>query len=77
MEVVKKRTFQEGVLVDIRMKEAGSSKLIIAILDLIIKEHRFSIGPSHSGGGAYVAFHTKDDAARISQFITEYMKKEE
>lgn len=77
MEVVKKRNFQDGVLIDIRMKEVSPSKLIGGILDLITKEHLFSIGPSTVGGGIYMAFHTKEDAAKISKFVTQYLNNKE
>jgi len=78
IKLFKKKKFTPGVLVHIKMNETHGREndLIGEILQLILDERLFNIGGGSScGNGAYVAFHTQQDAKRIRHFVEKWRKK--
>jgi len=70
------RKFKEGVLVDIRLKtEYINAGLIGELSTFILENELFNIGGGATKGrGMYIAFHTKEDAAKIEKFVKDWMK---
>ena len=74
IRLFKKRSFTHGTLIEIRMADSDDTELIIEILDLISREHLFSMGPKVSTPGYYAAFHTTEATRIIKRHINKWTK---
>lgn len=73
----KTRKFTEAVLVNLKLKpEYARSGLIGDILQFTMENNIDRLeGGSTTGGGMYIAFHTKQDALKIEKFVHDWVKK--
>ena len=79
IRLFKKRRFIHGTYIEIKVSDEKNWDLIQGILQLILEQKLFSLGPSSVGRGGYFAFHTKEDARIIKRYVNKWTreKKEE
>lgn len=67
-----KKEFIDGVFVNVRLgNEQGSTKKISDLNKMLFDENRYPIQEVVIAGATYIAFHTKEDAKRIEEFLNE------
>ena len=75
MKLFKRRRFDAGVLIEIKTDD-WDFFAFLKIIQFLIDNHTYSLGGlTSSGGGRYCAFHSKEDAKMIEQYIEKRTKE--